>query len=172
MPIHDVHIGPFQSVYVGLASGLDSSPLVQLTSLTTSGHRVSTNQPEAFNYVAGNSLQSGPVSITVNLTFINDDDNIWKLANGNFTDAAYQDSASQYEKLMLLLVHPDEDANSSILIPTCYVQKNIATSFEKSAPTVVPLTFYWQALNRFTPPLYFKRTVDELDTILGIRSPF
>lgn len=168
MSLTNVHIGPFAAVYVGLAN--DTDVLTELTGLTTDAHRVAVDIPETFNYSVLNSLQSGPLTIQVNLTFLSDDPQGWRLAYGNFLDAAFQDSASQFELLTVLLVHPDQSAESSFLIPQCYARKTINTNWAKNAPTVLPLQLGWQDLNRFNN-VYYKRTPDYLATILGPRSP-
>lgn len=167
-----LHVGPFSAVFVGLGSGLDSAQMVQLTSLTTGPQSVDLEIPENFNYSANDSLQSGPVIIKATITFLSDDDDIVQLGSGNFIDATENDSPSQFVRLMLLLIHPDSSANSSILIPTCYVQKTLKTNYQKNAATEIPLTFYWQQINRFRPQLYYRRTPDDLKIILGARSPY
>lgn len=172
MPNIDLHIGPFASAYVGLASGDSVDVLTQLTGLTTSSQKVTINQPEAFSFYNLNTLQSGPQVISVALTFLSDDPQAVRLTMGNFFDAPTEDTPNQQKKLMLLLIHPDETAESSFLIPTCIAQKGLTTNWEKNAPTVVPVTFFWQAINRFNPQFFYKRSVADLDTILGIRSPF
>lgn len=169
MPLNSLHIGPFASVYVGLCSPA-TDVLTQLTGVTTGAHRVVVNIPEAFNYDAQNSLQSGPAQLTASLTFLSDDPQAWRLAYGNFLNAAFQDTASQFVRLTLLLVHPDETAESSFLFPLCYAQKSITTDWSKTGPTTIPLTFTWQDTNRFDT-LYYKRTAAQLASILGARTP-
>lgn len=172
MPILPLHVGPFEAIFVGLGSGLDSAQLSQLTSLTTGPQIVELDLPETFNYSANNSLQSGAVILRATLTFLSDDSDIVKLASGNFIDAAESDSPSQQVKLMVLLLHPKINEDSSILIPTCYVQKTLKTNYQKNAATEIPLTFYWQQINRFRPQMYYRRTPDDLKVILGARSPY
>lgn len=169
MPSFDLHVGPFAAVFVGTATGSDV--LTQLTSLTTQVQKVTFDQPETFNYAAGNSLQSGPVSITATLTFLSDDDAIYELAMGNMPDQPYPDTPSTYQTFTLLLQHFDDFANSSILIPTCYVKKTASTNYEKTGATVIPITFYWQQINRFSPQVFYKRTIEDLYVILGTRAP-
>lgn len=171
MSVITLHAGPFAAVYCGLASGLDTAVLTQLTGITTGAQKVTITEPEVFNYSANNTLQAGPVTITTNITFLSDDPQAVLLNTGNFLTATYLDSPSAHAKLMLLLVHPDETADSSILIPMCCVQKTNATNLEKAAATVTPVTFTWQQVNRFTPQLYYRRSLDELIAILGTRSP-
>lgn len=171
MPLSTLHIGPFAACYVGLASGLDSAPLIQLTGLTTGAHKVTLDTPEVFNYSAQNSLQAGPVSLNASITFLSDDPQAWRLAAGNFLNAAGQDTPASFVKLMVCLIHPDDTAESSFLFPTCYARKTLPSEWSKSAPTVLPVTFVWQDTSRYNG-LYYKRTPTQLQTLMGSRSPF
>lgn len=168
MPLLDVHIGPFSAVYVGLATGVDV--LTQLTGVTTGANRVSVNIPETFNYSLNNSLQSGPVQIKADLTFLSDDPDAWRLAYGNWLTASYEDSSSQFVTLTLLMIHPDEDSESSVLIPVCYALKSIQSDYSKTSATTLGVSFVWQDLNRYNV-IYYKRSASDLATILGPRSP-
>jgi hypothetical protein len=173
MPSVTLHVGTFASVYIGqyMASGV---PLTELTSLTTGEERVVFSQPEAFSYWTGNSLQSGPASIRVDLTFLSDDPNIVRLAEGNWLTAPNPDDPSSYAQYTLLLVHPDDTSDASFLIPQCYTLKNLNLNYSKTAPTVLPLTFVYQSVSRYKQ-IYYKDTVDNLVielANLGIPSPF
>ncbi len=169
MPLDVLHIGPFAAIYVGVY-GATSTPLTQFTISTTGSHKVSYNVPEAFSFWDSNSIQSGPASIRADLTFLSDDPNTVRLANGNWITETYADQASSFSKYVLLLIHPDDEAESSILIPQCYTVKNLALDNTKSAPTTVPLAFTFQDVNRFNK-LYYKRSAAALATILGAASP-
>lgn len=170
MPSNNLHVGPFAAAYVGLAT--DSAILTPLSGLTTDACKISIAQAETFNYSLGNSLQSGPINLNISLTFLSDDPQAVRLAAGNFVSTANEDDPATYPTLTLLLVHPDETGESSFLIPVCYVEKNLSLGFDKKNPTVTPLVFHWQQVNRYNPQIFYKRTAAELGTLLGPRSPF
>lgn len=170
MPLQTVHIGPMQAIYVGDYS--DSvTPLTQILTPTTNTQRVLYNIQESFEFVANNSLPSGVATISADLQFLSDDANVIKLANGNWLDAANEDTPSTFARYTILLVYPDEEAPSSILIPLCYTQKNVDLSYAKNSPTTTPLRFVFQDRD-ITTNLYYKRTLADLETILGPRNPF
>lgn len=169
MPLTDIHIGPFAAIYIGDAAS-SMQVLEQLSSIPTDVQRVSYNVTQQFEYVINSSVQNGPATVTANLRFLSDDSNVIKIANGNWIDAAYDDTPSEFKEYTLLLVHPDTEAPSSILIPICYTTKVVDLEYSKGSPTQTGIVFEYKNRNRFTP-IYYKRTAQELSDILGVRSP-
>lgn len=83
------------------------------------------------------------------------------------TDKSAPSTFAQYT---LLLAHPDENEASSILLPKCYTIKKMETNYEKTGATKVNLQFVAFNRNRYIPLMYID-TLDNLATILGVRSP-
>lgn len=163
-----VHVGPFSAVYVGVFGASDV--LTQITIDTTDVQTIEWEMPEVVNYFLRNSVQTGPQRIAASLTFLSDDPNVVKLANGNFVTTTNQDDASTFAKYVLLLIHTDEEAESSILIPECYTLKSLRYSNSKNDATKTPLTFQWVEPDKDTK-IYYKRSASDLASILGARSP-
>lgn len=84
--------------------------------------------------------------------------------------AVTKDEGSTFAQYTLLLVSADDTAESSILIPKCYTIKDMGLNKDKKDPTKLDLQFVAINKNRFKK-LFYMRPVDDLVTLLGIRSP-
>lgn len=161
-------VGPFEKVYVGTSTG--SSVLTEITDTGTGPGILQDFIPEQYENARDNSVQSGNRQVTFGCTFLGDDDILINLSRGLAIDSAYKDAPSTFEKYSLLLIHPDYDKRSSIYIPVCYTLKKMDLNYDKLKVTEDGINFVFTNRNRFKQG-YYMRTLDELVTIMDVRSP-
>ena len=157
MPSQVIHCAPFSNIYIGDVGG---GNYTQLSVSTTQEQRVTWGFQEAFSFALENSAQVGSQSITADLVFLSDDETISILAKGNLPGDSLSDPPG-FSKMSLLMIHPDFESNSSILIPECYVIKNLVTNYSKTQASVIPLRFFWQQRDLGTD-IFTRDTADNL----------
>lgn len=81
-----------------------------------------------------------------------------------------KDDGSSFAQYVLLLIHPNDEERSSILLPKCYTIKRMELNYQKDQATQLSIEFVANNRNRFAQ-LYYMDTADNLATVLGARSP-
>jgi hypothetical protein len=170
MSLDTVIVAPFSRIYVGDADSTD--PLVELDSDTEGGVTVTYRLPQEYHEVCG-WIQSDRASIEAVVTFNTPTNSVSQLAMGNLPSAnSFPDATPQFKELSILFQHPQGgDEDLSIYIPRCVVEKNWTFSANKDKNSNSPLKIIQQEDNKNTP-LYYRRTNDDLDTVMGAKSPF
>lgn len=168
MPLQSVRIGPLAAVYIGVYGASDV--LTELKVQTTGEEILVVDLPEEFLFATGNTIQSGPKSASCAIEFLKDDPDIVKLAAGNWITTQYQDAPSTFSQYVLLLVHPDYEEETCVLLPRCNTRKITRINWAKTKATTTALQFSHLDPDDNTQ-VHYKRTLSDLVTILGARSP-
>lgn len=108
--------------------------------------------------------------ITLRVSFYGDDEILIKIARGLALTATNKDDPSTFAQYVLLLIHPNDEEQSSLLLPKCYTIKRMELNYQKDAATKLDIEFVALNRNRFTR-LYYMDTADNLAAVLGSRSP-
>lgn len=168
MAVIELKIGVPTSLYIG--DSIDTSPLALLGVIGTGPINITETLPEQFVPGLSITIQAGLHEIQATGTFLGDSDTLLKLSRGiSLSDSV--DSAPEFTTYSLLLVYPDDTANSSWYFPKVRVVHTTPINYSKTEATVLPLTFIWQERDRYIP-IFYKNTIDNLIPIMGSKSPF
>lgn len=168
MAVIELKIGIPTSIYCG--DYTDTSPLTLLGAIGTGPINITESLPEQFVPGLDVTIQTGLHEIQATATFYGDSDTLLKLSRGiSLSDSA--DSAPEFTTYSLLLVYPDDTANSSWYFPQVRVVHNTPLNYSKDAATVLPLNFIWQDRDRYNT-IFYKDTIDNLIPIMGSKSPY
>lgn len=160
-------IGPFAAFYVGDYGSSDV--LTRIVAINTGPINITESLPEQFLPGLQKTIQTGLHEVQGTLNFYGDDDNIIRLSRGiKLTDPV--DGAPEFNTYSLLLLYPDESANSSYFFPQVRFVHNTALNFEKTRATEINLNFLWQDRNRYNN-IFYKGNYDDLAAIMGSNSP-
>ncbi len=154
--------GPYQSLFVGLASG--ASPMQLVTLETTGPYQFAENLPKTWVQATGRYEQSGARVINLNLAFLSLDDLAIKIARGLAPDAATVYGTPTQTQYSILLVD-GEDLSSNLYIPCCESIGDFQFARDKTQQTSVALSLSYTApdLNAF---MWAMGTLVELEPLV------
>ena len=169
MVAQNILIGPIAAMYVGHYGSSD--PLTRVTSVSTAPIVVTETLPEVFLPGLQTTIQNGMHEVRFSTSFYGDDELLLALSRGlSSFDSGDIDTASEFNTYQVLLLHPDEDVNSSWYFPQVRVIHDTTLNYSKTQPTEITLQFTWQDRNRYNP-IYYQGTYDYLIDIMGPVSP-
>lgn len=166
MPGISITFGPFASLYIGPHGGV--GVLQEIVAPRGNGSRVREWKEKEFKRVAGKAVPKSFMKLRAQLNFIGLDDDVLNLARGKALGTARNTNAAD-AKYSILLLHPFEDDITSVYIPECYSTAELDVPQEKSADSIMPITFEMEG--RTGAYLCAFDTHAALDTLLGARSP-
>jgi hypothetical protein len=171
MAVEPLVIGPFCAIWIGRAG--ETGPLTRVNIERTGGGTILVDTPDTYMACKNNSAQSGNVRVEVDLQFATPDARVIKLAMGNFFDASWQDQPSEFEVYSVLLLHADVNVQESIYLPRVRTKKTVQLRRGKIDLDAPPIKLIGENRNRYIQPqLWYKRSKNELITVMGARSPF
>jgi hypothetical protein len=163
--------GAIQRAYIGDASG--SGVLTLIRAQRTLGSQWHLNMPTAFEPVAGKKIQSGLITCTFTLTFMDVDDQTTRLAIGNSLSQTNIDDPISNEQFTLLVLAPKQTGYRSFLFPSVQADINAFLNFAKDDGSRVPLTFsaIVDDVSQMNEQIYRQGSWSKLKGILDTRSP-
>lgn len=140
--------GPYQSLYIGLASG--ASPMQLVTLDTTGPYQFSETIPRSWVQATGQYEQEGARVITLNLAFLSLDDLAIKVSRGLALDASTVYGTPTQTQYSVLLVD-GEDLSTNLYIPCCESLGPFQFNRDKTQQTQVALNLSYTSpdLNSF-----------------------
>lgn len=159
--------GPFLALFVGNAG--QSSPLTRIDLTTTGAFEFYQTVPrEEFIHCTNSYEQSGNKEINLSLSFLSDDLNARKLANGLPLSSSTGYGTSVNQQYAIFLVAPGTTGN--LYIPICESLNQYRIARSKSDPTNVSVQFRFQSPDLNTD-LYYEDTLAALQTEMGPQYP-
>lgn len=159
----------FSAVYLGDAAPA-SSVLSRVNTLRTGGTSISDVTPTEYLAWLDEVVVTGEREITISMEFYDDStDIVDKATLGISLDNDFGDP-TDLQKYSLLLVAPDEFPGDNYYFPKVVTLINYSTAYTKDGGVVLPVTFAISS-NDTDTVLYYKDTLDNLDSTMGSRSP-
>ena len=169
MSLISVIIGPWSNIYVG--DYTDTNVLTEITDLTTGPSELYEGFEDQFFPGLGKQLQIGTFQSTVPFVFYDGNDiNVHNLARGLSMANTNINTPPENTLYTLLLIGPNTDLQTSVLISPCRTKRDKKVSRAKTSASSVALLFTAENQSRYSGIITYG-TPDELSTVLGIRSP-
>ena len=145
-------------------------PLTQLMATRTQGGEFHYGVKRQWEDCDGDYRQVERAIVTLDLTFYWDQ-SIYRLAMNTSLNETNLDDPTTGAKYTVLAVMPNENSESSILIPLCTALCNVEEPHKKTEGSIVPVHFEWQDRNK-NKQLHRRGDYATLAAILGSSSPF
>jgi hypothetical protein len=170
MPKQTVTIFAFASAWVGDNSAT-TTPLTQITALRTNGATLKENQPRDYQYILLNDIQSGNCTFTIDLDFYTDALQTTVLTRGLPVNTGTINSPLSNNLYSLLLVAPNQLAQSSYFFPKARTTRSRELAYKKDGVTTTRVTFTCEDRSPNTT-LFYQDTLSNLISVMGSQSPF
>lgn len=180
MSIPKIVISGDMTMYVGHAE--DSTVLTRISATHTGGKRFRLRTPKRFEASLGRSIQSGWQSVHFDVGFLDLDDIVLKMQNGQDLDDPEPWTTTGFKQYSLLFLHPNEDDKLSVWMPVVEVGKEsqpeqddaieAELNYDKKAPTVAEIPFVWRVRNIHLIPGYIGTHAYLKSEYLSTRSPY
>lgn len=153
--------GPYQSLYIGLASG--ASPMQYVSLETTGPYQFSETVPRSWIQATGQYEQEGARVINLNLSFLSLDELAIKVSRGLAPDASTVYGTTTQTQYSVLLVD-GADLSTNLYIPCCESIGPFQFNRDKTQQTQVSLQLSYTDpdLNSF---MWAMGTLDELEPL-------
>lgn len=179
-----INIATYAEVYIGNADEDTELIRVDEASIPTDDNLFTDGTPKAFLPGLNKKRQSGPRVATATLSFYGTDILLHNILQGKSVDNSSRSSSPGNYFYSLLLVHADPDSDQNVYIPKIMGPDTESFSRSKSSATKVVVTLttppgfnvHGQEITVDGDPVVQKivyyDTIDNLTTLLDVRSPF